>query len=83
MRGLFGQGVPTEKLGREKAEGRAKKRLAGSFRAFRRRLDKSMQKMFVLDIAGYVYLIPFTETNEGYFLKTIFPSRKATKEYLQ
>lgn len=41
------------------------------------------QKMFVLDIAGYVYLVPFTETNESYFLKTIFPSRKATKEYLQ
>ena len=41
------------------------------------------QKMFVLDIAGYVYLVPFTETNESYFLKTVFPSRKATKEYLQ
>lgn len=41
------------------------------------------QRMFVLDILGYVHLIPFTETSESYFLKTIFPSRKATKEYLQ
>lgn len=41
------------------------------------------QKMFVLDVAGYVYLVPFTETGESYFLKTVFPSRKATKEYLQ
>ena len=41
------------------------------------------QKMFVLDIEGYVYVIPFVETEEAYFLKTIFPSRKATKEYLQ
>ena len=41
------------------------------------------QRMFVLDIAGYVYLVPFTETNESCFLKTIFPSRKATKEYFR
>ena len=40
------------------------------------------QKMFVLDIGGYVYVVPFIETNEAYVLKTIFPSRKATKEYL-
>jgi len=47
------------------------------------RLKYRHQKMFVLDIAGYVYLVPFTETSESYLLKTIFPSRKATKEYLQ
>ena len=41
------------------------------------------QKMFVLDIEGYVYVVPFIEANEAYVLKTIFPSRKATKEYLQ
>jgi uncharacterized DUF497 family protein len=41
------------------------------------------QKMFVLDVEGYVYLVPFIETGEAYVLKTIFPSRKATKEYLQ
>jgi len=41
------------------------------------------QKMFVLDIEGYVYVVPFIETEEAYVLKTIFPSRKATKEYLQ
>ena len=41
------------------------------------------QKMFVLDIEGYVYVVPFVETQEAYFLKTIFPSRKATKEYFQ
>ena len=40
------------------------------------------QKMFILDIDGYAYLVPFLETEETYFLKTIFPSRKATREYL-
>ncbi|OGX28372.1 MAG: toxin [Omnitrophica WOR_2 bacterium RIFCSPHIGHO2_01_FULL_52_10] len=41
------------------------------------------QKMFVLDVEGYVYLVPFVETEETYNLVTIFPSRKATKEYFQ
>lgn len=41
------------------------------------------QKMFVVDVAGYVYIVPFVETEEAYFLITVFPSRKATKEYLK
>ena len=41
------------------------------------------QKMFVLDVEGYVYIVPFVETEEAYNLITIFQSRKATREYLQ
>jgi len=33
-------------------------------------------------IINYVYLVPFVENEEGKFLKTIIPSRKATREYL-
>ena len=40
------------------------------------------QKMFVLAIDDYVYLVPYVETDEEIFLKTIIPSRKATKQYL-
>ena len=40
------------------------------------------QKIFVVEIDGYVYLVPFVETEEEIFLKTIIPSRKATKKYL-
>ncbi|MEK6538935.1 MAG: toxin [Nitrospirota bacterium] len=39
------------------------------------------QGMFVVDVGGYVYIVPFVETEEAYNLVTIFPSRKATKEY--
>jgi uncharacterized DUF497 family protein len=40
------------------------------------------QKMYVVLINGYVYLVPFVEQDETtVFLKTIFPSRKATKQY--
>jgi len=41
------------------------------------------QKIYVVDINDYVYLIPFVEGNEKIFLKTIFPSRKMTKKYLK
>jgi uncharacterized DUF497 family protein len=41
------------------------------------------QKMFVVDVKGYVYLVPFVSQEGCYFLKTVFASRKATKEYLK
>jgi len=41
------------------------------------------QKMFVVEIDHYVYLVPFVEDEKKVFLKTIFPSRKATKKYLK
>ncbi len=39
------------------------------------------QKISVVLVEGYVYLVPFLENNEEIFLKTIIPSRKATKHY--
>jgi uncharacterized DUF497 family protein len=41
------------------------------------------QRIFVVDVEGYVYLVPFVETEESIFLKTIIPSRKMTKKYLR
>jgi len=40
------------------------------------------QRVFVIDIDNYVYLVPYIETDEEIFLKTIIPSRKATRVYL-
>lgn len=40
------------------------------------------QRVLVVAVAGYVYLVPFVEEAESYFLKTIIPSRKATRAYL-
>lgn len=40
------------------------------------------QKIFIVEINNYVYLVPFVEDEEKVFLKTIFPSRGATKKYL-
>ena len=42
------------------------------------------QRMYVVDISGYIYLVPFVRQSENrVFLKTIFPSRKLTKLYLR
>ncbi len=41
------------------------------------------QRMFILNIGNYAYLVPFIESETEFFLKTIIPSRKATKKYLE
>ncbi len=42
------------------------------------------QKIYALNINNYVYLVPFVkEEDDVIFLKTVIPSRKATKQYLR
>lgn len=41
------------------------------------------QRMMVLNILEYIYLVPYVESEDEIFLKTIIPSRKATKDYLE
>jgi len=41
------------------------------------------QRMFIVRIRGYAYLVPFVETDEEVYLKTIIPSRSATRRYLK
>ena len=42
------------------------------------------QSIYVVRIDAYVYLVPFVVTDQGdRFLKTIIPSRKATRNYLE
>jgi uncharacterized DUF497 family protein len=40
------------------------------------------QRMFIVRREDYVYLVPFVEEESYVFLKTIIPSRKATRHYL-
>ena len=40
------------------------------------------QRMFVVAIDEHAYLVPYVENSEEIFLKTIIPSRKATRDYL-
>lgn len=41
----------------------------------------SNQKVFVVAVMQYVYLVPHVEDSDHIFLKTIIPSRKATRDY--
>jgi uncharacterized DUF497 family protein len=41
------------------------------------------QRIFVVQIGEYAYLVPFVETDREVFLKTIIPSRKAVRDYLR
>ena len=40
------------------------------------------QLVFVVGLDGYAYLVPYVEEIQYFFLKTVIPSRKATKNYL-
>jgi uncharacterized DUF497 family protein len=42
----------------------------------------SGQRIFVVAILDYVFLVPYVEDDEQIFLKTIIPSRKFTRRYL-
>jgi uncharacterized DUF497 family protein len=40
------------------------------------------QRILVVALDDYVLLVPFVEEEDYFFLKTIIPSRKATRDYL-
>ncbi|HRN70848.1 MAG TPA: BrnT family toxin [Candidatus Woesebacteria bacterium] len=39
------------------------------------------QKIYVVEVHDYIYYVPYVEDEHKIFLKTIIPSRKATKKY--
>ena len=41
------------------------------------------QKIAIVSIDNYAYLVPYIQESEEIFLKTIIPSRKATKKYVR
>lgn len=40
------------------------------------------QSVLVVALDAYVYLVPYVEESDYFFLKTVIPSRKATRDYL-
>ena len=41
------------------------------------------QRIFIVRIGNYAYEVPFLESGDVIFLKTVIPSRKATRDYLR
>lgn len=46
------------------------------------RLRYPNQRIWVVRVRGYAYLVPLVESQSEIFLKTIMPGRKATRQYL-
>jgi hypothetical protein len=40
------------------------------------------QRIFIVNVDDYAYIIPFIEDEKTVFLETIIPSRKMTRKYL-
>jgi uncharacterized DUF497 family protein len=40
------------------------------------------QKIMVVEVTAYAFLVPFIEEEDHFFLKTIIPSRKATRDLI-
>lgn len=47
------------------------------------RAKYSHQQVFIVLVGDYICMIPFVEDEEKYFLKTIIPSRKLTRDYFK
>ena len=43
----------------------------------------SHQRKLIIEINHYAYVVPYVENNEYIFLKTLYPSRAATRQYLR
>ena len=43
--------------------------------------NRPNQKIYILEINNYAFIVPFVERENEIFLKTVFPSRKYTKLY--
>ena len=41
------------------------------------------QRIFIIEVDSYAYLVPYVEDETKIFLKTIVPNRKATKKYVE
>lgn len=46
-----------------------------------RREKYPTQRLLAVLIAGYVFIVPYEETDDEVTFKTIYPSRRATKAY--
>ncbi len=44
--------------------------------------NRKNQRFMLFEFKKYVWVVPYVEDKDHYFLKTAFPSRKYTKQYL-
>lgn len=57
--------------------------LDAAFVAIKQHPKRLNQKFVLVEIEGYIWAVPFVETDGGVFLKTLFPSRVHTKKWMR
>lgn len=57
--------------------------VAGKFLGIERNPSRSNQWLMIFVVDAYVWVVPYVENVDHFFLKTTFPSRKHTKVYLK
>ena len=68
----------------QKTRGVSFEQLAGSrFIGIEEHHTRPHQRLMLFEFRDYVWVVPYVESGEHYFLKTAFPSRKHTKKYLK
>ncbi len=54
--------------------------MQGRLIAVKRHPGRTNQQIMLFEYQGYVWVVPFVESAEEMFLKTLFPSRKYTQQ---
>jgi len=57
--------------------------LLGALIDDRRHPTRPHQNVLLFELDGYVWLAPYVENDQEIFLKTLYPSRKHTRLYLE
>lgn len=55
----------------------------GEFIRFERHSSKLHQRLMLFEFRNYVWVIPFINNKDHYFIKTAYPCRKYTQLYLR
>lgn len=57
--------------------------VAGRFLGIEKNPSKDNHWLIIFEVNDYVWVVPYVDGGDHYFLKTAFPSRKHTKIYLK
>ena len=57
--------------------------IAGRFLGIEKNLSRGDQWLMIFEVGAYVWVVPYVDGGDHYFLKTAFPSRKHMKVYLK
>ena len=56
--------------------------MSARFIGVERHPKRPNQRLMLFELKGYVWVVPYIDEGQCYFLKTAFPNRKYTQKYL-